>query len=138
MFLILFSFLINLFFASLCVFLDALVLSTYSILTKINFPLRPRCASSLVIPTSNKVIGAALLIHQYFVFVDVIFFEHSSIFSTPPPPSLEVLSLPLIFPILDLPSESYLLQLDCYRFILIAHVQASGLRLTHLLWRLPL
>ena len=44
--------------------------------------------------------------HRYFVFVDVTFFEHSSLFSTPSPSSPEVLSLPLIFPILSLSSES--------------------------------
>ena len=37
--------------------------------------------------------------HRYFDSVDVTFFEHSSRFSTPLPSSLEVLSLPLIFPI---------------------------------------
>ena len=34
------------------------------------------------------------------------FFEHSSLFFTPPPSSPEVLSLPLIFPILALSSKS--------------------------------
>ena len=43
---------------------------------------------------------------RYFVSADVTFFDHSSLFSTPPPSSLEVLSLPLIFPILALLSES--------------------------------
>ena len=44
--------------------------------------------------------------HRYFVSADVTFFEHSSLFSTPVPSSLEVLSLPLIFPIPSLSSES--------------------------------
>ena len=44
--------------------------------------------------------------HRYFISADVTFFEHSSIFSTLPPSSLEVLYLPLIFSILVLPSES--------------------------------
>ena len=44
--------------------------------------------------------------HQYFIFVDVTFFEHSSLFSTLPPSNPEVLSLPLIFPIPSLSSES--------------------------------
>ena len=37
--------------------------------------------------------------HRYFVSADVTSFKHPSIFSTPPPSSSEVLSLPLIFPI---------------------------------------
>ena len=44
--------------------------------------------------------------HQYFVFVDVTFFKHSFLFSTPPPSSPKVLSLSLIFPIPSLASES--------------------------------
>ena len=44
--------------------------------------------------------------HRYFVSVDVTFFEHSSLFSTPPPSNLEALSLPLIFPIPSLSFES--------------------------------
>ena len=44
--------------------------------------------------------------HQYFISTDVTFFEHSSIFSSPPPSNLEVLSLPLIFPLPALSSES--------------------------------
>ena len=44
--------------------------------------------------------------HRYFVSTDVTFFEHSFILSSPPPSSPEVLSLPLIFPLLALSSES--------------------------------
>ena len=44
--------------------------------------------------------------HQYFVSINVTFFENSSIFSTPLPSSPEVLSLPLIFPIPALSSMS--------------------------------
>ena len=44
--------------------------------------------------------------HRYFFFVDVTFFKHSSIFSSPLPSSLEVLSLPLIFPLPTLSSKS--------------------------------
>ena len=35
--------------------------------------------------------------HRYFIFVDVTFFKHSSLFSTPSPSNPKVLSLPLIF-----------------------------------------
>ena len=44
--------------------------------------------------------------HRYFVFVDIIFFKHSSLFSTPSPSSPKVLSLSLIFPIPSLSFES--------------------------------
>ena len=44
--------------------------------------------------------------HRYFISANVMFFEHSSIFSTSPPSSPEVLSLPLTFPIPALPSKS--------------------------------
>ena len=44
--------------------------------------------------------------HRYFISVDVTFFEHSSIFFTPPLSSPKVLSLPLIFPIPAFPFES--------------------------------
>ena len=44
--------------------------------------------------------------HRYFVSTDVTFFEHSSLFSTPPPSSPEVLSLLLIIPIPSLSYES--------------------------------
>ena len=44
--------------------------------------------------------------HRYFVSADVTFFEHSSTFSTPPSSNPEDLSLPLIFPIPALSSES--------------------------------
>ena len=39
--------------------------------------------------------------HRFFVPVDVTFFEHSSIFPTNGPPTSNVLSLPLLYPILD-------------------------------------
>ena len=41
-----------------------------------------------------------------FISVDVTFFQHSSIFSSPPPSSPKVLSLPLIFPLSALSSKS--------------------------------
>ena len=61
--LILFSFLINPFFISLNVFSTILVLSTYSLLAKINFLLRPQSASSLAILAFNAVTVATLPIH---------------------------------------------------------------------------
>ena len=44
--------------------------------------------------------------HRYFVFIKVTFFEHSYIFSSPPPFNPEVLSLPLIFPLPTLSFKS--------------------------------
>ena len=131
-FLILFSFLINLFFVSLRVFSGALILSTYSHLAKINFPLNlgySRLQRGYQCYSSDT--------HRYFVSADITFFEQSSIFSTPPPSSPEVLSLPLIFPFWLYHLSPQLLHLDRYRFILIARVPTPGLQMTHLLWRPP-
>ena len=50
-------------FVPLRMFSDALVFSTYLLLTNINFLLRPRSASSLVIPAFNAATVAILLIH---------------------------------------------------------------------------
>ena len=110
----------------------------YSLLAKISFPLRPRSASSLVIPTFNKVIDATLLIH-----IDNSFPLMS--------PFLNILlsSLPHLFPVprsyLYLSSFPFrishmspqLLHFDCYRFILVACVPTPSLQMTHLLWRHP-
>ena len=65
-----------------------------------NSLLRPRNASSLVIPAFNAVTVATLPIHIDTSFLLMSFFEHSSIFSSPLPSSLEVLSQPLTTQIL--------------------------------------
>ena len=39
--------------------------------------------------------------HQYFVSADVTFFENSSMFPTTHPPSSNIISLPLLYPVLD-------------------------------------
>ena len=75
--------------------------------------------------------------HRYFVSADVTFCEHSSIFSSPPPSNLEVLSLPLIFPLPTYPLSPQLFHLDRYRFILVVHIPTPSLPMTHLLWRPP-
>ena len=94
-------------FFSLRVFSKALVLSTYLLLAKINLLLRQRSASSLVIPAFNAGTIAILPIHIDTSFLLMShFFKHFSLFSTPPPSSPEVLSLPLIFPIPTLSSKS--------------------------------
>ena len=43
----------------------------------------------------------SLDIHRYFVSFDVTFFENSSMFLTTHPPRSNVISLPLLYPILD-------------------------------------
>ena len=59
---LLFSFLTNLFFVFLRVCLDAPALCAYLLLAKTSSQLRPRSASSLVIPVFNMVINVILLI----------------------------------------------------------------------------
>ena len=39
--------------------------------------------------------------HRYFIFADVTFFENSSMFLITHPPSSDVISLPLLYPVLD-------------------------------------
>ena len=75
--------------------------------------------------------------HQYFVFANVTFFENSSMFPTTHPPLSDVISLPFLYPVSDTSYVLWLLHLDHCRFILVARVLTSGLRLTHLLWRPP-
>ena len=57
--------------------------------------------------------------HRYFVSVDVTFFEHSSLFSTPPPSSSEVLLCLSSFPFCPYHPSPRLLHLVHYRFILV-------------------
>ena len=86
---------------------NALVLSTYLLLAKINFLLRPRSASSLVIPAFNAGTISILPIHIDTSFPLMSPFLNILLFSLPHPRSSpEVLSLPLIFPIPSLSSES--------------------------------
>ena len=40
--------------------------------------------------------------HRYFISADVTFFENSSMFPTTHPPSSDVISLPLLYPVLDI------------------------------------
>ena len=104
---ILFSFLINLFFVSIRAFSGALCF--VHMLTPGQDKLSTKAAKCIFHGYSLLQRGYRCYshdTHQYFVFADVPFFEHSSIFSTLPPSSPEVLFLPLIFPIPTLPSES--------------------------------
>ena len=126
------------FFVSLHVFSNALVLSTYLLLTKINFLLRPRSASSLIIPVFNAVIVAILPTH-----IDTSFPLMSHFFN------ILLSSLPHRLPIprshlylSSFPFQPYhltpqLFHLIRYRFILVVHVTTLGLPMTHLLWRPP-
>ena len=107
-FLILFSFLINHFSISLHVFSGALVLFTY-ILTPSQDKLFAKATKCIFLGYSRLQCGYRCYspdTYRYFISADVTLFEQPSIFSTPPPSSPEVLSLPLILPIPALPSES--------------------------------
>ena len=134
-FLILFSFVINLFFVFLSVFSSILVLSTSSLPAKINFPLRPRSASFLVIPAFNVVLNYTLLIHIDTSFPLMSNFLISFLSSLP-----HLLLVPRSYLYLSsFPFQLYhpspqLLQLDCYRFIRVTHVLTPILRPIHLLW----
>ena len=138
-FLILFSFLINPFFVSLRMFSLALVLSTYSLLAKINFLLRPRSPSSLAIPAFNAVTVATLPIHIDTSFPLMSHFLNTFLSSLPHrllvPRSYFYLSSLSFRPY---PLSPLLLHLNCYRFILVVRVSTWGLPMTHhLLWCPP-
>ena len=85
----------------LLVSLDASVLSIFLFLDKTSFQPKPRSVSSSVISGFNEVIVATLLIHIDTVSTDVTFFENSSMFPTTHPPISDVISLPLLYPVLD-------------------------------------
>ena len=136
--LLLVSTLIDPFFVSLRVFLDALVLSTYLLMVKINFLPRPRSSSSLVIPAFYAVTVAILLIH-----IDTSFPMMSPILNILPfslphrlPVSRSYLYLSS-FPFRPYHLSPQLHHLVHYRFILVIRVPTSGLLMTHLLWRPP-
>ena len=136
--LILFSFLINPLYVSLRVFAAALILSTYSLLVKINFLLRSRRASSLAIPALNAVTVATIPIH-----IDTSFSLMSPFLNTLKSSLLHGLPVPRSylylssFPFRPYPLSSQLLHLNRYRFILVVRVPTSGLLITHLLWHPP-
>ena len=136
--LILFSFLINTFFASLHVSSITLVLSTSSLLAKIKFLLRLRGASSLAIPAFNAVTIATLLIHINTSSPQMSSFLNTLLSSLPhhlpvPRSYLYLLSLPFQ----PYPQGPQLLHLNRCRFILIIRVPTPCLPMTHLLWRPP-
>ena len=124
------------FFVSLRVSSDALVLSTYVLLAKINFLLRPRSASSLVIPAFKAITVAILLIHINTSFSLMSPFFNIFLSSLP-----HRLLIPRFYLYLSSsPFRPYhlsplLLHLVRYRFILIICVLTLGLPMTHLLWR---
>ena len=68
------------------------VLSIFLLLNKTSFHPKPRSVSSSVIPGFNEVIVATLLIH-----IDTL----SSMFPINHPPSSNVISLPLLYPVPD-------------------------------------
>ena len=110
------------------------ILSIILLLDKTSSQLKPQSVSSSVIPDFNVVIAATLLIHIDTVSIDATFFEKSSMFPT----TLLVLMsylYPFFIPYQIPHLYLRLLHLDRCRFILVACVLTSGLRLTHLLWR---
>ena len=117
-------------------FFTTLVLSTYSLLAKINFLLRLRSASSLAIPAFKAVSFATLQIHIDTSFPLMSLFFNTLLSSLPHclliPRSYLYLST---FPFRPHPLSPQLLHLDSYRFILVVHVTTSGVPMTHLLWR---
>ena len=138
-FLILFSFLINPFFVSLRVFSYALVLSTYLLLTKINFLLRPRSASSSVIPAFKAVTVAILRPHIDTSFPLMSHFFNILLFSLPyrlPVPRSSIYLSSFAFQPYHLSPQQ--LHLVRYRFILVLRVPTPGLPMIHLLWHPPL
>ena len=114
------------------------ILSIFLLLDKIRSQLKPRSVSSSVIPDFKKVITATLLIHIDTLSLLMSLFLRTLLCSLPP-------TLPVLMPYLYslfIPSRMpplylRLLHLDHCRFILVTCVLTLGLRLTHLLWRLP-
>ena len=113
------------------------VLSIFLLLNKTSSQPKPRGVSSSIILDFNKNIAATLLIHRYFITVDVTFFENSSMF---PATTLSIL-MSYLYPFFILSRISHLhlwlFHLDHCRFILVASILTLGLRLTPLLWRPP-
>ena len=104
-------------------FSDALVLSTSFLLDKINFLLRQRSASSLVIPTFNAGTAAILPIHIDTSFLLMSHFFNILFFSLPH--RLLVLRFYLYlssFPFCPYHLSLHLLHLVHYRFILVVHI----------------
>ena len=111
---------------------------TYLLLVKINFLLRPRSASSLVIPAFNAVTVAILLIHINTSFLLMSSFFNILLSSLPPRLPIPRFYLYLSsFPFRPYHLSPQLLHLVCYRFILVIRVPTPGLLMTHLLWRPP-
>ena len=75
--------------------------------------------------------------HRYFVSADVTFFENSSIYPINHPPNSDVYLYPFFISSRIPHLYLRLLHLNHCRFILVARVLTSGLRLTHLLWHPP-
>ena len=75
--------------------------------------------------------------HRYFVSADVTFFENSFMFPITHPSSSYVISLPLIYPVLDTSPIPPATPPRPLQVILIARVLTLGLQLTHLLWHPP-
>ena len=65
--------------------------------------------------------------HRYFVFADVTFFENSFMFPTTYPPNSDVISLPLLYPVLDTSSVPSATHLNHCKFILVAHILTLSL-----------
>ena len=78
------------------------VLFIFLLLNKISSQPKPRSVSSLVIPDFNEVIAATFLIHiNTLSLMMSLFFENSSMFPTTHSPRSHVISLPLLYPVMD-------------------------------------
>ena len=110
------------------------VLSIFLLLDKTSSQPKPRSVSSLVILSFNLVIVATLLIH-----IDTLSLPMSHCLRTllcsllPTLPVLMSYLYPFFIPSRIRYLYLQLLHLDHCRFILVAHILTSGLRLTHLL-----
>ena len=113
------------------------VLSIFLLLDKTSFQPKPR---SVFLSYSRLQQGYhcySLDTHQYFVSVDVTFFENSSIFPINHPSSSDVIALPFFISSRIPHMYLRLLHFDHFRLILVARILTLSLRLTHLLWHPP-
>ena len=78
------------------------VLSIFLLLDKTSSQPKPRSVSSSIIPNFNVDIHYySPNTHKYFISTDVTFYENSSMFLITHPPSSDIISLPLLYPVQD-------------------------------------
>ena len=110
------------------------VLSTFLLLDKTSSQPKLQSVSSSIIPDFNEVITATLLIHINTLSLSMSHFLRTLLCSLPPTlPILMLYLYPFFIPSWIRHLYLRLHHLDHCRFILVARVLTSGLRLTHLL-----